>query len=56
MKKEHKEKGLTAEQLEQLGKGDPSLPTELQKKHVYEVYDKIAPHFSHTRYKPWPKI
>ena len=25
-------------------------------KHVYEVYDKIAPHFSHTRYKPWPKI
>jgi SAM-dependent methyltransferase len=20
------------------------------------VYNKIAPHFSHTRYKPWPKI
>lgn len=31
-------------------------PTELEKKFVYEVYDKIAPHFSHTRYKPWPKI
>ena len=23
---------------------------------MYEVYDKIAPHFSNTRYKPWPKI
>lgn len=30
--------------------------TEMEKKHVYEVYDKIAPHFSNTRYKPWPKI
>jgi alkylated DNA repair protein alkB family protein 8 len=31
-------------------------PTEMEKKHVYEVYEKIAPHFSNTRYKPWPKI
>ena len=23
---------------------------------MYEVYDKIAPHFSHTRYKAWPMI
>lgn len=23
---------------------------------MYEVYEKIAPHFSNTRYKPWPKI
>lgn len=30
--------------------------TEMEKQHVYEVYEKIAPHFSHTRYKPWPKI
>lgn len=30
--------------------------TEMEKKHVYEVYDKIAPHFSNTRYKPWPLI
>ncbi|EGR33324.1 hypothetical protein IMG5_056220 [Ichthyophthirius multifiliis] len=30
--------------------------TDLEQKYVYEVYDKIAPHFSHTRYKPWPKI
>lgn len=28
----------------------------MENKHVYEVYDRIAPHFSHTRYKPWPKI
>jgi ubiquinone/menaquinone biosynthesis C-methylase UbiE len=31
-------------------------PTDIEKKHVYEVYDKIATHFSHTRYKPWPKV
>lgn len=24
--------------------------------HVYDVYEKIAPHFSNTRYKPWPMI
>lgn len=23
---------------------------------MYEVYDKIASHFSNTRYKPWPQI
>jgi len=28
----------------------------MEKEHVYDVYDKIAPHFSHTRYKPWPKV
>ncbi len=35
---------------------DELIPTEIEKKHVYDVYDKIAPHFSHTRYKPWPKV
>lgn len=24
--------------------------------HVYKVYDKIAEHFSATRYKPWPRV
>ena len=24
--------------------------------HVHKVYDQIAPHFSQTRYKPWPLI
>ena len=28
----------------------------MEKKHVYEVYEKIAPHFGHTRYKAWPMI
>ena len=28
----------------------------MEKQHVYEVYEKIAPHFSNTRYKPWPMI
>ncbi len=23
---------------------------------MYEVYEKIAPHFSGTRYKPWPMV
>lgn len=23
---------------------------------MYEVYEKVAHHFSNTRYKPWPKI
>ena len=31
-------------------------PTEIEKKHVYEVYDKISAHFSQTRYKPWPQV
>jgi len=28
----------------------------MEKEYVYKVYDKIAPHFSSTRYKPWPMI
>ena len=36
--------------------GNNGMPTEMEKKHVYDVYDRIAPHFSHTRYKAWPKI
>ena len=31
-------------------------PTEIEKTHVYEVYDKISAHFSETRYKPWPQV
>lgn len=45
-----------ADKLQTAPLSQSSLPTDLEKKHVYEVYDKIAPHFSHTRYKPWPKI
>jgi alkylated DNA repair protein alkB family protein 8 len=35
---------------------EETTTTEVEKKYVYEIYDKIAPHFSSTRYKPWPKI
>lgn len=34
----------------------PTAATNMEKEHVYEVYEKIAPHFSKTRYKPWPKV
>ena len=34
----------------------PKQATKLEKEHVYDVYEKIAPHFSNTRYKPWPKV
>ena len=33
-----------------------TIATNMEKQHVYEVYEKIAPHFSNTRYKPWPMI
>lgn len=52
----NQEEATKQPKMEEGGEEDKSLPLELQKKHVYEVYDKIAPHFSHTRYKPWPKI
>ena len=32
------------------------IASKLEKLHVHEVYEKIAPHFSNTRYKPWPMI
>ena len=28
----------------------------MEKKYVYEVYEKIADHFSDTRYKAWPQV
>ncbi|KAI0780860.1 S-adenosyl-L-methionine-dependent methyltransferase [Trametes elegans] len=31
-------------------------PQTYEDAHVHAVYDKIAPHFSSTRYKPWPII
>ncbi|GAB6023936.1 Alkylated DNA repair protein alkB 8 [Chamberlinius hualienensis] len=31
-------------------------PAKLENSHVHQVYEKIADHFSSTRYKPWPKI
>ena len=40
----------------ELDKKASEKPTEIEKKHVYEVYDKISAHFSQTRYKPWPQV
>ncbi|KAG7092372.1 hypothetical protein E1B28_008731 [Marasmius oreades] len=31
-------------------------PQEYENNHVHVVYDQIAPHFSSTRYRPWPII
>ncbi|CAL1704488.1 unnamed protein product [Somion occarium] len=33
-----------------------SQPQDYENEHVHAVYDEIAPHFSSTRYKPWPII
>jgi ubiquinone/menaquinone biosynthesis C-methylase UbiE len=30
--------------------------TNVEKEYVHEVYEAIAPHFSETRYKPWPLV
>ena len=32
------------------------LGADFEKKYVKEVYNAIAEHFSHTRYKPWPRV
>ena len=40
---------------------DSSIITEnsaddIEKNHVFQVYDDIASHFSDTRHKPWPEV
>ena len=36
---------------------NPTLPpSAAEKSAVHEVYEAIAPHFSSTRYKPWPRV
>ena len=40
--------------MKQVESLDQNTPTDIEKKYVYEIYEKIAPHFSNTRYKPWP--
>lgn len=42
--------------LSQQQETQAKIPGDLEKKYVYEVYDKIADHFSNTRYKPWPRV
>uniref|UniRef100_A0A8D8PX82 tRNA (carboxymethyluridine(34)-5-O)-methyltransferase n=1 Tax=Cacopsylla melanoneura TaxID=428564 RepID=A0A8D8PX82_9HEMI len=31
-------------------------PSSVERKHVHEVYDAIADHFSDTRHSPWPRV
>lgn len=33
-----------------------ATPEELEKHHVRDVYDKIAPHFVGSRHKAWPRV
>ena len=33
-----------------------STPEELENIYVRQVYDQIAPHFAHSKYKAWPKV
>ncbi|KNC73254.1 hypothetical protein SARC_14185, partial [Sphaeroforma arctica JP610] len=34
---------------------DQNQEVTFEAKHVHDVYESIAGHFSHTRYKPWPQ-
>ncbi|RWS10880.1 alkylated DNA repair protein alkB 8-like isoform X5 [Dinothrombium tinctorium] len=36
--------------------GNETASLDLEKEHVFDVYEKIAADFSETRYKPWPKV
>ena len=33
-----------------------SASKSVEKEYVYDVYDKIAEHFHHTRYNMWPQV
>lgn len=48
--------GGEGEEAKVSGSEGATKATDMEKQHVYEVYEKIAPHFSNTRYKPWPMI
>lgn len=36
--------------------GDAAGPEAYEAEHVHAVYEAIAPHFSLTRHKPWPRV
>lgn len=35
---------------------DLKKDSNIEKKYVHKVYEEIAQHFDHTRYKQWPRI
>lgn len=39
-----------------MASGKELAPEDYEEKHVHEVYEQIASHFSSTRYKPWPIV
>lgn len=55
---EEEVKETGGEVMEIIGRevGDGKKATSFETKYVYEVYERIAPHFSQTRYAPWPRI
>ncbi|KRX00371.1 hypothetical protein PPERSA_10870 [Pseudocohnilembus persalinus] len=57
MQEKFKNEQLQKDKNQQQQKQDDQLqPSDVEKTFVYDVYDKIASHFSNTRYKPWPKV
>ncbi|EKX38899.1 hypothetical protein GUITHDRAFT_115004 [Guillardia theta CCMP2712] len=48
--------GTELDPLTLLHHADGDKEPEIERRHVHEVYDTIASHFSETRYKPWPKV
>jgi alkylated DNA repair protein alkB family protein 8 len=38
------------------GEKAPTAPSIIEAQYVYDTYNKIAPEFSKTRYKPWPSV
>jgi alkylated DNA repair protein alkB family protein 8 len=49
-------KGTSANSEFEKIKGNLESQFKFEKTHVEDVYNNIAEHFSHTRYKPWPKV
>ena len=47
---------IEVKEEENKNESDATKLSDWEKKYVYKVYDKIAPHFSSTRHKAWPRI
>ncbi|GAQ85696.1 hypothetical protein KFL_002490140 [Klebsormidium nitens] len=47
---------LLSEESSGAGGASPFVVPEIEKRHVHQVYDAIAMHFSATRFAKWPKV
>ncbi|OEH76622.1 tRNA (uracil-5-)-methyltransferase related protein [Cyclospora cayetanensis] len=62
--KQHRRRGHPRRQRQQKAPSRPesvAVPPELlgaalERQHVDYIYEKIAPHFNHTRNRPWPRV